>query len=105
MAIVQFEGELQIAYFLISIFRGLFLIPSTPFVLLGIALFSDNPHFVFIVSMIGILVTTTALYYFSDILGFSEKLTTRYPNKMNKWKNRLNSPKSTLFVMVWSFFH
>lgn len=47
---------------------------------------------------------SSALYYFSDALGFSEKLEKKYPEKLNRWHARLNSPKSTLIVIAWSFF-
>lgn len=100
----QFSSGILTVYILISVFRGFFLLPSTPFVLLGVLLFKDDPWLVFTISMFGIIITTTALYYFSDLLGFSEKLSSKYPKKMEKWKQRLNSPLSTLIVMVWSFF-
>jgi uncharacterized membrane protein YdjX (TVP38/TMEM64 family) len=100
----QFSSGILIIYILISIFRGIFLLPSTPFVLLGVLLFKDDPWLVFTISMIGIIITTIALYYFSDLLGFSKKLSSKYPEKMEKWKQRLNSPMSTLIVMAWSFF-
>ena len=102
--IARFENQLLLAYFLISVLRGLFLIPSTPFVLAGILLFPAMPWIVLLISMIGILLTATGLYYFSDMLGFSEKLDKKFPEKMKIWHKRLNSPKATLIVLAWSFF-
>ena len=82
--IQKFEGQIVLIYSVITLTRGLFLIPSTPFVLAGIILFPENPWLVFSISMIGILFTTAALYYFSDALGFSKKLQKKFPNKMKK---------------------
>lgn len=107
-AIVEFisknKGSMVLVYILISCCRGLFLIPSTPFVLAGVLLFPENPIMVVTISIIGVLMGSSALYYFSDALGFSEKLEKKYPEKLNRWHARLNSPKSTLIVIAWSFF-
>lgn len=102
--IKRFENQLMIVYVVISLLRGIFLIPSTPFVLAGIALFPDSPVFVITVSMIGILFTTVLLYYFSDLLGFSEKLQKKFPGKMEKWEQRLRSKHAVWIVTAWSFF-
>lgn len=102
--IASYESEMLLIYISLTLVRGLFLIPSTPFVLAGIVLFPTSPFFVIIISMIGILLTSTALYYFSDILGFSQYLEKKHPEGVEKWHRRLNNPKSTLFVVAWSFF-
>ncbi len=105
VAFVQkFETQLMVVYVLISFLRGLFLIPSTPFVLAGIILFPINPIFVISVSMGGILFTSILLYYFSDVLGFSKKLQKKFPKKMKVWENRLRSKHAIWIVLVWSFF-
>lgn len=78
--------------------------PSTPFVIAGALLFPDNLLLVLFISMTGIMLSATALYYFSDILGFSEYLEKRYPNKVKKWENKLQSSKATFLVLGWSFF-
>ena len=103
-ALSQFGTEILIIYILLSFLRGFFLLPSTPFVLLGVLLFPSDLWLVFIISMSGIILATIALYYFADILGFSEKLNKKFPMKMEKWKLRLNSPLSTVIVLIWSFF-
>lgn len=102
--ISSYENEMLLIYIVLTLVRGLFLIPSTPFVLAGVVLFPEYPIFVVIVSMIGIMLTSAALYYFSDILGFSKYLEKKHPDGVDKWKKRLNNPKSTLFVIGWSFF-
>ena len=100
----NYESSLFILYTVICIVRGFFLIPSTPFVLTGIILFPSQPWAVFTVSLLGIYVGSTAVYYFSDLLGFSQKLERKYPEKIERWHKRLNSPKASLLVIAWSFF-
>lgn len=102
--ISSYESEMLLIYVILTLVRGLFLIPSTPFVLAGVVLFPEHPVFMIIISMIGIMLTSAALYYFSDILGFSNYLEKKHPSGVEKWKQRLNNPKSTLFVIGWSFF-
>ena len=100
----RYESQLFIMYTLFTLLRGLFLIPSTAFVLAGIILFPEQPWAVLVVSLIGIGIGATAVYYFSDLLGFSERLERKYPKKIERWHKRLNSPKATLIVIAWSFF-
>ncbi|UKN00114.1 VTT domain-containing protein [Paracrocinitomix mangrovi] len=100
----RYNNQLMFIYIIVSLVRGLFLIPSTPFVLAGIPLFPDQPFFVFIVSLVGVAAGATMVYYMSDLLGFSKKLEEKYPSKIEKWHQRLNSPKASLIVIAWSFF-
>lgn len=100
----RYAAQAMIVYALISILRGLFLIPSTPFVLAGALLFPDDLWTVFVISMIGVIVGSSAVYFFSDLLGFSKKLERKYPKQLEKWHRRLNSPGSVLIVIAWSFF-
>ena len=99
-----YEAQAIIVYAAISIFRGLFLVPSTPFVLAGAILFPDSLWAVYIISMIGVMAGSSAVYYFSDLLGFSQKLEKKYPKQLERWHRRLNSPGSVLIVIAWSFF-
>ena len=104
MFILRYEAQALWVYLLISISRGLFLIPSTPFVLAGAILFPHQPYLVMSISLLGVVGGATFIYYFSDLLNFSERLEKKYPKQLQLWKKRLNSPKATLFVMAWSFF-
>lgn len=90
-------------YILLTFIRGFFLIPSTPFVIAGGLLFPDQLLLVLFISMSGIMFSTTALYYFSDLLGFSKYLNNR-SSKINTWKSRLRSSKSIFFIAGWSLF-
>ena len=67
-AIVEFirlyENEMLLVYTILTLVRGFFLIPSTPFVVGGGLLFPDHKLMVLIISMIGVMSSATMLYYF-----------------------------------------
>lgn len=102
--IKTFKNEMLLIYIVLSLIRGFFLIPSTPFVIAGGLLFPDQLLLVLLISIIGVLFSATSLYYFSDLLGFSSYLEEKFPNKIPKLKKKLDSPKSTLLVAGWSIF-
>jgi len=91
-------------YILLSMVRGFFLIPSTPFVLAGVAMYPDDPAIVISISMVGILFSATLLYFFSKKLGFSGYLERKYPSGINATKELLNGNRAMMFVAGWSFF-
>ena len=100
----SFKTEILVVYIAVSLIRGFFLIPSTIFVIAGSVLFPDQSILVLAISMIGVLFSATALYFFADSIGFSEILEEKYPQQVTSWKARLNRPGSTWFVLGWSFF-
>lgn len=102
--IQKFQNEMLLIYTLLTLLRGFFLIPSTPFVIGGGLLFPDQLLLVLFISIAGVLFSATSLYYFSDLLGFSSYLEKKFPNKIPKLKKKLESPKATLFVAGWSIF-
>ncbi len=100
--IKTFNSEMLGVYIVLSLIRGFFLLPSTPFVLAGALLFPDKLLLVLIISMIGIMLSATALYYFSDLLGFSQRLNSRFSSKVAIWRARFASSKSIFFIAGWS---
>ena len=102
--IQKFKGEMLLIYMLLTLIRGFFLIPSTPFVIGGGILFPNQLILVLLISIIGVLFSATALYYFSDLLGFSNYLESKFPRKITFLKKKLNTPKSTLLIACWSVF-
>lgn len=91
-------------YFAFSILRGFTLLPSTPVVLAGTLLFPSQPWAVLAVSLIGILVSSTMIYYFSEFLGFDEYFESHKPELTHKIKVRLERPLGFVFVALWAFF-
>jgi len=102
--IQKFNGEMMSMYIFLTLIRGFFLIPSTPFVICGALFFPDNLFLVLSISIMGVMFSATTLYYFSDILGFSKYFKTKKTKKIDLWETRLKDPKSIFFVTGWSLF-
>lgn len=102
--LTRFQGAIWIVYLIFSIVRGITLLPSTPLVLAGTMLFPGQPWAVLGVSMTGILLSSTMIYYFSDLLGFDEYFERKNPDLSHKVKAKLEHPLGFLFVAGWAFF-
>ena len=100
----RFGHWIWFVYIIISFLRGIFLFPSTPFVLAGAILFPENLILVGIVSILGILFSATLLYYFADAIGFGEYLSQKYPKKIEKARIQLNKPQGKWLVAAWAWF-
>lgn len=100
----RFQGAIWLVYLVFSILRGITLLPSTPLVLAGTMLFPDKPWAVLGVSMTGILLSSTMIYYFSEYLGFNEYFENHKPELTHKIKAKLEHPLGFLFVAAWAFF-
>ncbi|MBK6749624.1 MAG: TVP38/TMEM64 family protein [Pyrinomonadaceae bacterium] len=100
----RFEGEIWLIYLAMSALRGFSLLPSTPLVIAGTLLFPDQPLAVLAVSIGGILLSSTMIYYFSEFLGFHEYFEDHNPELTHKLKAKLEHPLGFLFVASWAFF-
>jgi uncharacterized membrane protein YdjX (TVP38/TMEM64 family) len=92
-----------LTYLLVSVTRGLFLLPSTPFVLAGVLLFPKDLPVVFLISMTGVLSGSAIVYLFSDALGFSESLKGHY-KRLYPWVEEKMTRHGTPIVIGWAFF-
>ena len=101
--IKRFHEHALWVYFALSILRGFFLIPSTPFVLAGVLIFPHNPVAVFVISMAGILFGCSVVYWFSERLGFGNALRTKYERIYLGLKNKMER-HGVPIVVLWSFF-
>lgn len=100
----RFSGVIWLIYLGFSIVRGITLLPSTPLVLAGTLLFPEQPFAVLVVSMTGILLSSTMIYFFSEYLGFNEYFEGHKPELTHKIKAKLEHPLGFLFVAGWAFF-
>ena len=107
-ALAQFVSRNEEAsillYIILSCTRGIFLLPSTPFVLAGVILFPDQTFLVITISMFGIMFTSFLLYSFAENLGFRKYLIEKHPDKMKVWEQRLTKPFAFWIILGWSFF-
>ncbi len=95
--------HILLAYIIISLVRGILLLPSTPFVLAGIILFPTQPFVVFTVSILGIVITATYLYFASKFLEFDKLFGEKHSKKADKIIEKLNK-HGFWIVLGWSFF-
>ncbi len=98
----SFWGFLLLVYFILSALRWFTLIPSTPFVLVGLLLFPGNLFFVYGISMMGILLSATMIYFFSKEMGFEQLLMKNHESLIKKceyWTEQYGF----LAVFIWSF--
>lgn len=99
----RYQEQALILYFAISMLRGFFLIPSTPFVLAGVLLFPQEPLWVFVISMLGVLFGCSVVYWFSERLGFGETLRRKYEGVYLGLQDKMER-YGTSIVILWSFF-
>jgi len=100
----RFSGSIWLIYLAFSALRGITLLPSTPLVIAGTLLFPEQPFAVLLVSMTGIMLSSTMIYFFSEYLGFSEYFEGHKPELSHKIKAKLEHPLGFLFVAGWAFF-
>lgn len=100
----RFHGEIWLVYILISTLRGFTLLPSTPLVIAGTILFPSQPFTVLIVSVTGILLSSTMIYFFADRLGFRRFFEKHGTGRLDKIRARLEHRTGVAFVALWSFF-
>ncbi len=102
--LLRFQSIIWLIYIAFSVFRGLTLLPSTPLVIAGTLLFPQQSFLVLIVSIIGILLSSSMIYFFSEYLGFSDYFENHKPRLTHKIKARLEHPSGFAFVALWAFF-
>jgi uncharacterized membrane protein YdjX (TVP38/TMEM64 family) len=99
----HFEGYVLLAYFTISVVRGLALIPSTPFVLAGALLFPDKPLVVLTISMIGIMGAAVFVYYFANYIELDRIIHEKHAGRFEQVKDKMNR-YGFWIVTAWAFF-
>jgi uncharacterized membrane protein YdjX (TVP38/TMEM64 family) len=100
----EFQNEALLIYLAISIARGFTLLPSTPLVLAGTLIFPASPWIVLAVSLLGIVISSSMIYWFSELLGFDDYFESKKPNHVRKIKSKLEHPLGLGFVSLWAFF-
>lgn len=91
-------------FIVVSMVRGALLVPSTPVVIAGGAFFPEALPAVLVISMLGIVASSTLLYRFPGFAGYDTMLAARYPAKLEHIRERLAKPGAMWFVAAWAFF-
>jgi len=100
----RFQAWMLAIYLVFSVLRGFTLLPSTPLVIAGTLIFPSQPWLVLLISISGILVSSTLIYFCSDLLGFTDYFETKHSKAVERIRRRLETPAGFLFVLLWAFF-
>jgi uncharacterized membrane protein YdjX (TVP38/TMEM64 family) len=100
----EFQNEALLIFLFVSVVRGFTLLPSTPLVLAGTLIFPASPWLVLVVSLVGIVISSSMIYWFSDLLGFDEYFESKKPQHVQKIRTKLEHPLGLGFVSLWAFF-
>jgi uncharacterized membrane protein YdjX (TVP38/TMEM64 family) len=100
----DFQSEALLIFLAISVLRGFTLLPSSPLVIAGTLAFPESPWTVLLLSIVGIVASSSLIYWFSDVLGISEYFETKKPKAVAKIRSRLEHPTGIAFVLLWAFF-
>ncbi len=87
-------------FLIASCLRGFTLIPVTYFIFVGIVLIPPWP--LFIMTMIGVLVSSICIYYFSEYLNFDEYFEEKHGKQIEKIKSVISKNELPI-VITWSF--
>ena len=86
-------------YLLLGCLRGFTLIPVTYLIILGLIFLPPMP--LFILTLIGVVVSSTVIYYFSDLMHLSEFFEHKYPAQITKLKSAIEKNELPI-VILWS---
>lgn len=103
-ALENYTGQILFIYFFVCLIRGMFLLPSSPFVVLGAFLFPTKLWLVFVISLIGIFTSAIILYFFSGYFGFDTYFEKKHPERIKAIQEKVKSPYAYLFIVAWSAF-
>jgi len=90
-----------LVYLVLGSLRGFTLIPATSLVLVGIVFFPPWP--LFALTLVGILVSSASIFYFSEALHIEELLTAQHAGKLDRLRGLLNR-YGLPAIAAWAFF-
>lgn len=99
-----FTQHLTIAiliYFALGVIRGLTLFPFTPLLLAGLLFF--NPIVLFLVTLAGVFLSCTLVYFWSKFLGFDQYFNQKYPAQLKKLEDKLRK-NELAYIVILGFF-
>jgi uncharacterized membrane protein YdjX (TVP38/TMEM64 family) len=100
----QFSRYMLVAYLAVSVSRAFVLIPSTPFVVAGALLLPDQPRTVLGISMLGIALSATLIYFLSEALGFRRYFERAHGPSLRRVEEILRGKTGFACLVGWAFF-
>jgi uncharacterized membrane protein YdjX (TVP38/TMEM64 family) len=90
-----------VVYLVLGCVRGFTLIPATYLVVAGMLVLPPVP--LFLLTLLGIIVSSAAVYYFAEAMQFDRFFERRYGRQVAKLR-ALMARRELPIVVVWSFF-
>ncbi len=90
-------------FFGLHVVRGVVLMPSTPLVVGAALLYPELPLAVWTISLLGLLASSSIIYFFADRLDFGKALGEDRP-MYKKMHGMFESRYGYLYFVLWSFF-
>lgn len=97
------HNHILLVYLLVSLLRGVFFIPSTPFVIAGAMLFPQIPFTVFLISLAGVWAGGSYIFFFTEYLEVEKLFMAKHAHRFEKLKAGMHR-HGLWIVMLWSFF-
>ncbi len=86
-------------FFLASALRGFTLIPVTYFIVVGLVFIKPFP--LYIMTVVGVMISSACVYYFSEYLNFDEYFETNHKKQIDKIKSVITKNELPI-VITWS---
>lgn len=86
-------------FLLLGFLRGFTLIPVTSLIILGLLFFDPLP--LFILTIVGIIVSSTCVYYFSEFLRLDELFEQKHSRRITDVRSALQKHELPI-IIVWS---
>ncbi len=97
----KFQNYIIAAYFIFSCLRAFTLIPNMTVVMVG-TLIIHNPYILLITSVIGLIVSSSLIYFFGEETGLDKILIHKYPEKIAYIKEKIEKYGSPV-IFFWGF--
>ena len=98
--IKKFETHILLTYFVISVLRGFTLIPPTVVVLAGSLLSPEKPVSLLIISLFGIIISSSFIYFFSKKFEIDKYFDKRFPEKILYIKKKFQPSKIIPYFFI-----
>jgi len=93
--------SLHVVYLVLGCIRGFTLLPATYLVVAGMLVLPPIP--LYLLTVVGIVVSSTAVYYFAEAMRFDRMFERRYPAQVARLR-ALIARRELPIVIIWSFF-
>lgn len=96
--LVEHQTWFLLIYFVLLIARALVLLPATPLIIAGSLLLPGHPWILLLVTLGGLMISSTLIYFFSDWLRFRAHFERAAPDQVARVERWMRHPLGMLLV-------